>query len=182
MKKAIQITYSTTSTQSATTSIGSNMSITPIWCAGCSDPSISGVIDVNQPVTPPGYIIANYPSYDGVSGNMQLTSETIIPDGGVRIYNGASCGTPEITDFDACGQSNAAGLQWSLTAGAGTIDINTGSVIWNPDFVGIATISVQTLGCNGPSGTKTQNIEVFAADPIQEHIFISASVAATVVS
>ena len=175
-----QITYSTTSTQSATTSIGSNMSITPIWCAGCSDPSISGVIDVNQPVTPPVYIIANYPTgYDGVSGNMQLTSETIINDGGVRIYNGASCGTPEITDFDACGQSNAAGLQWSLTAGAGTIDINTGSVIWNPDFAGIATISVQTLGCNGPSGTKTQNIEVFAADPIEEHIFISASVAAT---
>ena len=175
-----QVTFSTTSTQSATTSIGSNMSITPIWCAGCSDPSISGVIDVNQPVTPPVYIIANYPTgYDGVSGNMQLTSETMINDGGVRIYNGASCGTPEITDFDACGQSNAAGLQWSLTAGAGTIDINTGSVIWNPDFAGIATISVQTLGCNGPSGTKTQNIEVFAADPIQEHIFISASVAAT---
>ena len=85
-----QITYSTTSTQSATTSIGSNMSITPIWCAGCSDPSISGVIDVNLPVGVPRSIIANYPSYDGVSGNMQLTSETIIPDGGVRIYNGAS--------------------------------------------------------------------------------------------
>ncbi|MFL2621350.1 MAG: hypothetical protein ACJ0P3_02060, partial [Flavobacteriaceae bacterium] len=174
-----QLTFATTNTQSATTSIGSNMSITPIWCAGCSDPSISGVIDVNQPVSAPSYIIANYPSYDGVSGNMQLTSETMINDGGVRIYNGASCGTPEITDFDACGQANAAGLQWSLTAGAGTININTGAVTWDPDFVGIATISVQTLGCNGPSGTKTQNIEVFAADPIQEHIFISASVAAT---
>ena len=174
-----QITYSTTSTQSATTSIGSNMSITPIWCAGCSDPSISGVIDANLPAGVPRSIIANYPSYDGVSGNMQLTSETIIPDGGVRIYNGASCGTPEITDFDACGQTNAAGLQWSLTAGAGTIDISTGEVTWNPDFVGVATISVQTLGCNGPSATLNQNIEVFAADPIEEHIFISASVAAT---
>ena len=110
---------------------------------------------------------------------MQLSTETMINDGGVRIYNGASCGTPEITDFDACGQSNAAGLQWSLTAGAGTINISTGEVTWDPDFVGIATISVQTLGCNGPSGTKTQNIEVFAADPIQEHIFVSAPVAAT---
>ena len=174
-----QVSFSTTSTQSATTSVGSNMSITPIWCAGCSDPSISGVIDVNQPVGAPNYIIANYPSYDGVSGNMQLTNETMINDGGVRIYNGASCGTPEITDFDACGQSNAAGLQWSLTAGAGTINISTGEVTWDPDFIGIATISVQTLGCNGPSGTKTQNIEVFAADPIQEHIFVSAPVVAT---
>ena len=172
-----QIGFTSTSTQSATTNIGAVMTITPIRCADCLDPTLDGSITRSAPVTTPSYIIANYAT--GASGNSQMTQETIIDaDGSVRIYNGASCDTPEVISFESCGGNNISGYQWTLTSSTGapgSIDSSTGAVTWNPDFSGIATISVAALGCAGPSGTQSANFEIFPADPIEEHIYMSAA-------
>ena len=138
---------------------------------------MNGSITRTNQVTTPQFIMANYAT--GAVGNSQLTQETIIDSDGSKIYNGSSCDTPEITSFEACGGSNAAGYQWTITAGAGTINSSTGQVSWNPNFVGTATISVAALGCNGPSNTQSVNLEVYAADPIEEHIYVSNAVAVT---
>ena len=108
-----------------------------------------------------------------------MSQEVIIDSDGTKVYNGASCDTPEITSFETCGGSNIAGYQWTITAGAGTINSSTGQVIWNPNFVGTATVSVSALGCNGPSNTQAANFQIFAADPIEEHIYVSNVVVVT---
>ncbi len=170
-----QIGFTTTATQSATTSTGSIFTLTPFRCFDCIDPQLDGSITRAPQVRAPQYILANYAL--GSVGNSQLQQETIVDTDGTRIYNGASCDTPEIASFEACGGGNIAGYQWSITAGAGTINSSTGAVVWNPNFVGTATISVAANGCNGPSNTQNASFEIYAADPIEEHIYVSSVVA-----
>ena len=153
--------------------------MTPLRCANCPGPydDFSGSFTESPEVQAPGFILANYAT--GAVGNSQMSQEVIIDSDGTKVYNGASCDTPEITSFETCGGSNIAGFQWTITAGAGTINSSTGQVIWNPNFVGTATVSVSALGCNGPSNTQAAAFQIFAADPIEEHIYVSNVVVAT---
>ncbi|HZK94893.1 MAG TPA: Ig-like domain-containing protein [Prolixibacteraceae bacterium] len=61
--------------------------------------------------------------------------------------------------------ANATSYNWTVTgvgnsiSGSGT----TGTVTWDADFSGIATISVTANGCNGPSASASTNVTVTPA-------------------
>lgn len=77
------------------------------------------------------------------------------------IGNNRLCQGIDIQSVYTASSSNATGYNWWVTpSNAGSMNTSSGTINWNPQFSGTATIHVQAYGCNGPSAESILDVEV----------------------
>ena len=149
---------------SATNATDYSWSLDPVTAGTMTGTATSKTISWNPAFT--GAAALNVTA-TGCNGPSPLTTFNItvtptvglpsVPAGNISVCQG----TPSATYTSSA--TGATGYTWLVSpAGAGTISGSgtTGTVSWNSAYNGPATVSVQSVGCNGPSSPASQLVAI----------------------